>query len=77
MRTLLETLQQRLGCLYLSDLHTDQFRRRAIQEALEVPPDAYPPDQWREAAHYLLGWTPPSDSVAELREMLAQCAAVL
>ena len=36
MRTLLETLQQRLGCLYLSDLHTDNFRLQALQEALSI-----------------------------------------
>ncbi|WP_294513043.1 hypothetical protein [uncultured Intestinimonas sp.] len=77
MLTLLENLQERLGCLYLSDLHTDSFRRQALQEALDFPPDAYSFEQWQEAVRYLLGSTPPSTSVQELREMLAQCATEL
>ena len=77
MLTLLETLQKHLGCLYLSDLHTDKFRRQAFQEALDLPADAYPLEQWQEAVSYLLGWTPPSTSVQELRALLAQCAAEL
>lgn len=77
MLTLLETLQERLGCLYLSDLHTDKFRWQAFQEALDLPADAYPLEQWQEAVSYLLGWTPPSASVQELRTLLAQCAADL
>lgn len=77
MCTLLETLQKRLGCLYLSDLHTDNFRLRAIREALNIPPGDYPPEQWQEAACYLLGRNSPSATVGELREMLAQCAAGL
>ena len=77
MLTLLETLQEHLGCLYLSDLHTDKFRRQALQEALNLPADAYSLEQWQEAVSYLLGWTPPSASVQELRALLAQCAAEL
>ena len=74
MRTLLETLQQRLGCLYLSDLHTDNFRLQALQEALSIPPEDYPLEQWQEAFRYLVGDTPPGATAEELRALLAQCA---
>ena len=77
MLTLLETIQQRLGCLYLSDLHTDNFRLQAVREALSIPPEAYPPEQWQETVRYLLGRIPPSATVGELRELLAQYAADL
>ena len=75
MLTLLEHLQQRLGCLYLSDLHTDNFRRRALLLALTFSPEAYSLDQWRETARYLLGQVPSSASVQELRALLEQAAA--
>ena len=74
MRTLLETLQQRLGCLYLSDLHTDNFRLQALQEALSIPPEDYPAEQWEETTRYLLGWVPSMATAEELRALLAQCA---
>lgn len=75
MRTLLEDLQQRLGCLYLSDLHTAPFHRRALLMALACSPEDYPPEQWQEAASYLLGQVPSSASVQELRALLEQAAA--
>ena len=75
MRTLLETLQQRLGCLYLSDLHTDNFRLQALQEALSIPPEDYPLEQWQEAFRYLVGDTPPGATVEALRETMARYAA--
>lgn len=77
MRTLLETIQQRLGCLYLSDLHTDTFRLRAIRETLSIPSEDYPPEQWLETARYLLGGVSPTTTVEELRQMLAKYAADL
>ena len=76
MRTLLETLQQRTDCLYLSDLHTDQFRRQALQEALAVPAEDYPLNQWRDTLSYLLGRVPTTATLGELRAILAAvCAA--
>ena len=74
MRTLLETLQQRLGCLYLSDLHTDNFRLQALQEALSIPPEDYPLEQWQETFRYLVGGVPSMATAEELRALLAQCA---
>ena len=74
MRTLLETLQQRLGCLYLSDLHTDDFRPWALREALRVPPEDYPLEQWQETFRYLVGGVPSMATAEELRALLAQCA---
>lgn len=75
MLTLLETLQNRLDCLYLSDLHASGIRQRALQEALALSPDDFPLDQWQEAVQYLLGWTPSSSSVQELRALIAQCTS--
>ena len=54
MAELLEYLREKAGCLYLSDLRTQDFRERALEAALALPPDAYPFDQWQEAARYLL-----------------------
>ena len=74
MLTLLENLQQRLGCLYLSPMHTVPFHHRALLAALACSPEDYPPDQWQEAASYLLGQVPPDASVQELRALLKQAA---
>ena len=53
---LLETLQQEVGCLYVSDLRLCPEARRKLCCILTVVPlKQFPIDQWREAYRYLTG----------------------
>lgn len=69
-KDLLEALAERLNCIYLSDLRTNEFRSRAVHAALEFPPEDYPSFQWRDTANYLLDPTEPPQTTAEARKLL-------
>ena len=51
---LLDTLQEMVGCPYLSDLRT-LGDRDAIRRALkQIRPEDYAPSEWKDAACYLI-----------------------
>ncbi|WP_295763521.1 hypothetical protein [uncultured Oscillibacter sp.] len=53
--TLLDALVRLTGCAFLSDLHLAGNRGRVVQALRALRPEAYPPEEWRDAACYLCG----------------------
>ena len=52
---LLETLRCRGGCLYLSDLKTEPYNRRARLEAQLLRAEDFTLREWNDAVEYLMG----------------------
>ena len=71
---LLEYLQKKTGCLYLSDLHTPEVRERALAEALLLKKERFPLSQWREAARYLLESAAEDATMEEIRAQFKAAA---
>lgn len=72
MSDLLDVLQEKAGCPYLSDLRTVKFRLKALEEALSLLPESFPLRQWQEAARYLLDQEETLSSVEEVRNRLRE-----
>lgn len=70
--TLLEYLAQRLGYVYLSDLHFTVQAKALRREIEAIAPGSFPAAQWREAYQYLVGCAPPGATEGALRQGLLE-----
>lgn len=70
-KMLLEYLQARSNCAYLSDLrYLDAMQRRRLADMLEsIPPEAATFDEWQDAMNYLVGRKAGSNA-AEVRQQM-------
>ena len=50
---LLETLSQKVGCIYLSDLHAPANRQAVLQAVRQVVSGKYSTQAWNDAACYI------------------------
>lgn len=51
---LLDTLQEKVGCTYLSDLQTLGDREAIRRAIMQLRPEDYTPAEWQDAACYLI-----------------------
>lgn len=69
---LLDHLQQKIGCMYLSDLHLPELFPLIQNELLELDPEAYSPEEWNDAVLYITGvpvcFTDPRQAAAFLQD---------
>lgn len=52
---LLETLSQRIGCTYLSDLHEPANQQAVLQAVQQIVSGKYSTQAWNDAACYITG----------------------
>ena len=72
--TLLDFLQQKVGCAYLSDMRGEPYNTLAKYRLItmdEAKVTDFSVKQWNEAITYLSGKTPQLSSVKEVRIWLA------
>ena len=69
---LLERLQRQLGCMYLSDLRTQDLK--ALQDEIrQISPGEYSLREWADAARYLTWHKEAFTDSGQAREFILQC----
>ena len=76
-KNLLDHLWVTLGCEYLSDMRSKEFRTKAIRIALTCSPDKYPSWQWCDAVDYLLNEAKAVKTTAEALAVLRKIEKTL
>ena len=69
---LLETLSQKTGVTYLSDLHDLSNRQAILQAVRQVPSGRYSLQAWNDAASYITGEECNFDDEAPARKFLIE-----
>ncbi len=64
--SLVDYLGERLGGMYLSDLHRPEMRLWLHKVILDCPSDYFPLRDWLDALQYLTPLTPPVSMTAEI-----------
>lgn len=62
---LLQTIQRRIGCIYLSDLHTDIYKEAIAGAAKELLKQKYSLEEWNEAVSYITSAVCSCDSAED------------
>lgn len=70
--SLLETLSQRAGCTYLSDLRLMPYRGFLPQVLPDIPPDTFTLWDWNDAVEYLLHVPAHFESGAQAKQFLLE-----
>lgn len=71
MGNLLEYLAEKLGCAFLSDLRESPSPGSMRKTIREIPADAFPVKQWKDAVAYLTGRDADFASAQEAKEYLS------
>lgn len=71
-KRLLNDMADRLGCMYLSDLHEDQWQALMFVMIGDMTPEEYDTDMWNEAVSYIVGQPAEFDSAKAAFEYLME-----
>ena len=52
---LLDLLQERTGCIYISDLHDARYAKSILQVVRGIDADGYTSKMWSDAVNYIIG----------------------
>lgn len=69
---LLEELQLRTGCIYLSDLHQAQNASLIAKAVRDIPCDQYSLRAWNDAIHYILSKIDSPETPEQCKMLLLQ-----
>lgn len=69
-KRLLNDMADKLGCMYLSNLHEDQWQALMFVMIGDMTPEEYDADMWNEAVSYIVGQPAEFDSAKEAFEYL-------
>lgn len=70
--SLLQTIQQRIGCIYLSDLHSGIYKEAVIKTAKELLKHDYSLTEWNEAVSYITSVSCHCESAEDAYEELSK-----
>lgn len=70
-------MADRLGCMYLSNLHEDQWQALMFVMLGDMTPEEYDADMWNEAVSYIVGQSAAFDSAKDAFEYLMEYSKMI
>lgn len=70
---LLESIQQVVGCMYMSDLHLAGNRSMVRYAVTTVAPDRYSVREWNDAVAYITGQSLSFENTTDAAKYLMNC----
>lgn len=76
-KRLLNDMADRLGCMYLSNLHEDRWQALLFVVIEHMKPEEYDADMWNEAVRYIVDKPVEFDSAKEAFEYLVEYSKMI